>query len=91
VGAAAALDQVLLRIDFVGAVDREVEAFDGVERQQRDAGLARRGRPCPGWWHAAHLQALLRMRSASRSITNANVEPLPSPIVLPSWTRSAAA
>src|SRR5258707_11182740 len=39
-GAAAALDQAKLRIDFVGTVDREVEDRLGVEGRQRHADLA---------------------------------------------------
>ena len=42
--AAAALDQVERGIDFVGAVDREVEPVDLVERGQRNPAALRRRR-----------------------------------------------
>ena len=87
VGSAAALHEPPGRIDLIGAVDRDVEPVEAVERLHRDAepagGLLGRGRG----GDAAQPEPL-RASACSRWAT---VEPVPSPTVEPSSTSAAAA
>ena len=89
VGAAAALDQPVVRGDLVGAVDRDVEAVEPVEGLHRDAELARRARSVAT--EVATQRRSLRPRAASAGSRWATVEPVPRPTVIPSSTSSAAA
>ena len=88
VRAAAALDEPAVGRDLVGAVDRDVEPVEALERLDRDPELAPAAASVRG---DVATQRISSSRAASAGSRKATVEPVPRPTVIPSATSSAAA
>jgi hypothetical protein len=73
--AAAALDQPALGVDLVGAVDRDVEPLELLERLDLDPQRARRDLGRDGGRHAADVQLPRRERRQHRRDRRAGAEP----------------
>ena len=84
-GAAAALDQAQLRIDFVRAIDGDVDLLAVVERGQRNP-QARGQLPDFTEVGMPRMRSPFFTRSASSLMKNAAVDPVPRPTTCPSFT-----
>ena len=88
--AAAALDEIERGIDLVGAIDRQIEPVDVVERGQAEYRTATASARVASEVGTPMTSSPARTRSPSSSTKCFAVEPVPSPSLMPSRTCSSA-